>query len=501
MKKIILILILIGFGVLYSCSSQLDINKNPDRLTPADLALNVELPISIAGIAGVQGSEWAIIGGIWAQMFTQSAGSNQYKTIDDYSLSTSDRISTDGWRYAYDALQDIRNVKANALVQENWNYYLIATVLESYSFQMLTDWYGDIPYTEANDPTIFQPNFDDAQAVYDGIITALDDALGRNLASSIGIVPNQDDLVFGGNMSNWTKFANTLKLRIFLRQTEARPAVASAGITAMLNSGVQFLDVDAAMTGFTDAPNISNPFYETDRRQLNTKGNIRASTTMHSYLETNSDERINTFYGAGLSLDQGNFDTSDDPTSFSIINLSPLSDIYFISAAQSYFMQAEALERYSGGTGAKTAYDAGVAAAFNKAPNFYDNTVAEDNQTWVFDAPYDSAPYIAGGGAYEYPTGGSMDDKMKAIITQKWIASFPDNGAEAFFEWQRTGIPNTSTVPQDDLGYVPGEFAVSVAGKLGTGFPQRLLYPNTETSRNANTPTVIPITTPIWWNQ
>lgn len=499
MKKIIILIITFGI-VLTSCNDQLDINTDPDSLTPADLALNVELPIAIAGIAGVQGSEWAIIGGIWSQMFTQSAGSNQYKTIDDYSLSTSDRISTDGWRYAYDALADIRNVKANALEQENWNYYLVATVLESYTFQMLTDWYGDIPYSEANDPLIFQPVFDDAQTVYDGITTALNDALGRNLASSLGTPPSSDDLIFAGDMENWVKFANTLKLRIFLRQTEARPSVAQAGITSMLNSGAQFLDVDAAMTGFTDAPNISNPFYETDRRQLNTKLNIRASTTMYSYLEVNSDERINTFYGSGLPLNQGNFDTNDDPTSFSVINLSPLSDIYFISAAQSYFMQAEALERYSGGTGAKAAYDAGITAAFNKAPNFYDNSLSEDNQTWVFDAPYDAAPYIASGGVYEYPSGG-FDDKLKAIITQKWIASFPDNGAEAFFEWHRTDIPEVSSVDQDDLAYVPGEFAVSVGGTLGTGFPQRLLYPNTESSRNANTPTVVPVTTPIWWNE
>ena len=500
MKKIIISII--TFGILFtSCNDQLDINSDPDSLTPADLALNVELPIAIAGIAGVQGSEWAIIGGIWSQMFTQSAGSNQYKTIDDYSLSTSDRISTDGWRYAYDALQDIRNVKANALNQENWNYYLIATVLESYTFQMLTDWYGDIPFSEANNSAIFQPVFDDAQTVYDGLIENLNDALGRNLGSSLGTAPSTDDLVFAGNMANWTKFANTLKLRIFLRQTEARSSVASTGINAMLNSGAQFLDVDASMTGFTDAPNISNPFYETDRRQLNTKLNIRASTTMYSFLDSNSDERINTFYGSGVPLDQGNFDTDEDPTSFSVINLSPLSDIYFISAAQSYFMQAEALERYKGGTGAKAAYDAGVSAAFNKAPNFYDNTLTEDSQTWVFDAPYDATPYIASGGVYEYPSGGSMDDKLKSIITQKWIASFPDNGAEAFFEWHRTGIPAVSSVAQDDIGYVPGEFAISVGGKLGTGFPQRLLYPNTETSRNPNTPEVVPVTTAIWWNQ
>ena len=109
MKKIILILI--GFGMLLSCDSQLDINRDPDDLTPDDLAFEVELPGSITGIAGVQGASWAIIGGIWSQMWSQSPGSSQYRVVDNYTLGTTDGISTTGWRNAYDALLDVRNIK------------------------------------------------------------------------------------------------------------------------------------------------------------------------------------------------------------------------------------------------------------------------------------------------------------------------------------------------------------------------------------------------------
>ncbi|GAA3616416.1 SusD/RagB family nutrient-binding outer membrane lipoprotein [Flavivirga amylovorans] len=489
MKKIIILLI--GFGMLISCESNLDINRDPDLLTPDDLTFAVELPASITAVAGVQGANWALIGGIWAQMWSQSPGSSQYRVVDSYALGTTDAIAESGWRNTYDGLLDIRNIKRKALAAENWNYYLIATVLETYISHMLTDWYGDIPYSEANDPLIFQPNFDTGEAVYDNMITDLDDALSRNLTTSTGDAPGVDDLVFGGTMSNWVKFANTLKLKIFLRQTEARPSVAQAGITAMLNANVTFLDTDAGLGlieqhKFIDAPNQSNPLFESDKRQLNTALNLRASTTMFSYLTENADPRKALFYTDDPdtplnSVDQGDFNNPAGPNTFAVSILSPTTPVYFISHEESLFMQAEAMERYNSGTGAKAMYDAAVIENFNK---------------WSLDG----SAFVAATGAYEYPAG-TFEQNLTAIITQKWVASYPGNGAEAFFEWHRTGIPETSSVPQTDAGYIPGQFAVSVNGVLGTGFPQRLLYPAGETSTNLNAPAIVPITTPIWWNQ
>ncbi|RKE90962.1 SusD/RagB family nutrient-binding outer membrane lipoprotein [Ichthyenterobacterium magnum] len=478
MKKIIFALI--GIGIIFACDSQLDINRDPDNLTPDDLAFPVELPGSITGVAGVQGASWAIIGGIWSQMWAQSPGSSQYRVVDSYTLGTTDAIAETGWRNAYDALLDIRNIKRRALAQENWNYYLISTVLETYTSQMLVDWYGDIPYTEANNPAIFQPNFNTGQDVYDLLIADLNDALSRNLDESIGDIPLGDDLIFGGDMSGWVKFANTLKLRIYLRQTEARPAVADAGITALLNSGAPFLDIDAMLTGFTDAPNVSNPLYESDKRQLNTSLNLRASTTMHSYLTDNLDSRLPLFYTTGNPLDQGDFNSTVSPNSVAVSILHPETPVYFISLEESLLMQAEARERYNGGSGAKVLYDAAVMENFNK---------------WGLDG----SSYIASGGVYEY-TGANFDDRLTSIITQKWIASYPGNGAESYFEQHRTGIPAISPVPASDPAYVPGEFTYSITGVTGGVFPQRLLYPAEETGRNANAPAVVPITTPIWWN-
>ncbi|HPF97098.1 MAG: SusD/RagB family nutrient-binding outer membrane lipoprotein [Mangrovimonas sp.] len=495
MKKIVYSFVAV-IVLLTSCEDRLDINRDPDLLSQDAAALSSEIAVGIMGIGATQSSYYALIGGIWSQQWAQSLAASQYRAIDDYTIGTNDY--TGGWDNMYDALSDIRNAKRIALNQENWNYYLIATCLEAYASQILTDFYNDIPYTEANlGIENLQPSFNTGQEVYDLMIEDLNDALSRDLSSSATPAPGQDDFIFSGNMDRWVEFANTLKLKIFLRQTQARPSVAQAGIMEMINSGAAFLTVDAGvgLNGdvFEDEANLSNPLYETDRRQLNTSTNLRASTTMYSFLATNLDPRLEAYYGAGNSLDQGDYNSSAAPNSVSVANISALAPIYFISAAQSYFMQAEAMERYNGGAGAKELYDAGVLAAFDKSPVF-------DSDTFAIITTLDGSPFIASGGAYEYPSSGTFDDKLTAIITQKWLSNYPDNGYESFFEQHRTGIPVISDVPQSDDMYVPGEFAYSVTGATGGVFPQRIVYPNTELSRNSNAPSIVEITVPVWWN-
>ena len=88
---------------------------------------------------------------------------------------------------------------------------------------------------------------------------------------------------------------------------------------------------------------------------------------------------------------------------------------------------------------------------------------------------------------------------MESIITQKWIASFPGNGFEGFFEKNRTGYPRTSVVAQSNSAYVPGQITYAVNGVTVGLFPKRIVYPLTERNPNPNTPTLVPITTPVWW--
>lgn len=477
MKKISILILTLS--ILSACSDEkFDINRNPDNLSPANITLPVELPAGIVGVAGAQGTYYALFGGFWSQYYTQSNTASQYNKIDSYSAGTNDYNT--GWTAMYDALGDIRNVKKIAKEQGNWNYYLIATTLEVHASQIMTDFYGNIPYAEANNSAILEPKFNTGPEVYNLMIADLKNALSKNLSSSIGVLPSKDDFIFNGNMDKWKEFANTLLLKLYMRQTKINPTLAETEIKNLINSGVSFLSTNAAMTQFEDAPNRSNPLYESDRRKLNVGTNLRASTTTLSFLRQNNDTRRDYFYGAGNALDQGDF---NNPTiassSIAVVTLKPTDAVYFMGASESFFLQAEALERYYNGAGAKEKYDAGVIAAFQKFS-------------------LDGNAFITSGGKYEYPSD-TFDNKLKTIITQKWLSGFPANGFEAFFDQNRTGYPEISDVPQSDSGYVPGELSYSIEGTTGGLFPKRIVYPDIVKTRNRNTPTLEKITTPVWW--
>lgn len=480
MKTIITNILLLSL-LFTACDTNLDINTDPDSL--ASVPLKSQMPAGIVGVIGAEGSYYALIGGFWSQYWTQSNVANQYKNIDGYLIGTADYFAA--WRNMYDALGDIRNVKRNAEAESNWNYYLMATVMEVHASQTLTDFYGDIPYSEANNINILEPQYDKGETVYDSMIADLNLALSKSLASSQGSVPGTDDLIFGGNMVNWTKFANTLKLKIYMRQinSASRSAIGSTGATAMLTSGVEFLDVDAGMTQFQDAPDRSNPLFETDRRQLNTTTNLRMSSTLSSFFDKNADTRKGKYYGAGVPLNQGDYETTaPEASTVAIVTLSATTPAYLMTLEESLFLQAEAQARYGSDATAKTLYDAAITKNFGR----YSLTATS---------------FIGNAGVYTYPTSGTLEAKIEAIITQKWIAAFPGNGFEAFFDQNRTGFPKKSTVYSSDPNYVPGQLVYSKNGAtVDKKFPKRIVYPQEETNTNRNTPALKTITTSIWWS-
>jgi hypothetical protein len=458
-----------------SCDETFDINRDPDALAPGQ-ANSTIFPAGVTGLVGAQGSYYAIIGGFWSQFWTQNNTSNQYKNIDQYSIGTNDYQA--GYTAMYDALNDIRVVKAQAAKQGNTKYYLMATILEVEGSQVLTDLYDAIPYAEANNVNILQPKFNSGKETYNLMIADLKLALSKDLSSSAGDNPGTDDFLFKGDMTQWTKFGNTLLLKLYMRLTEVDPALAQSGITTLINSGAAFLDTDAAMTQFIDAADRSNPLYETDRRQLNSTLNLRASKTLYSYLQTNADPRLAKYYGAGNPNNQGDF--LNTATNLSLVTLSATTPVFFISKEESNFLQAEALARYYGGTGAKAKYDAGVTAAITRFGGV-------------------ASALLAAGGKYEFPATGTAS-QIEAIITQKWIASFPGNGYESFIEQNRTGYPKVSTVPQSSELYIPGQFAISVNNQTGNLFPKRIVLPSTVKTRNPNAPALKAITDPVWWD-
>lgn len=145
----------------------------------------------------------------------------------------------------------------------------------------------------------------------------------------------------------------------------------------------------------------------------------------------------------------------------------------------------------------------GVSADFERYNPTYDHD--DDPTTEEITRPaenfYNPADFIGDGGVYAYPAAGTFDQKLEVIITQKWVSmAGTKQGLEAFFERNRTGIPKESPVEATDDTYVPGQVTFPVEGVTGGLYPKRLLFPDTERSRNPNTPAQEPITKPVWWD-
>jgi len=410
---------------------------------------------------------------------------NQYKYIDAYDVKSTDLNSHYDGLFT-GGLKNLQFVIDKARDAQDWNFYLMGEVMKAYTAGLLVDLYDKIPYSEALEgASNLNPHFDDGEVIYADLIAGIDSALTKDFTASSNSVPGTSDLIFNGDMDKWKRFANTMELKLYLRMVNVNETEAQAGIQKLYSNGAEFLQTDAGIFGFTDVPGQDNPLYEQNIRQLNTPNNLRASTTFVSWLQANNDPRIVSYFGtdAPSSINQGDY-LGTDPAyqSAAVFVQSPSDPVIFISAAESYFMQAEARERYFSGDQAESLYNQGVLAAFE--------SVGQDGSSFI-------------NGVYKYPTGGTLEEKIEAISTQKW-ASFPYgvHFIEGFLEKQRTGYPVTSPVYSTDASYVPGQFVVSANSVLPPGaLPRRLAYPDVEVSRNSNTPELIPITTPVWWGK
>lgn len=475
-------IMLLSFG----CKKNLDVNVDPNNPLIENATPEVLFPSAVMSTAGTVGGQLTVLGGIWSQYFTQANASNQYKTIDSYNLTRND-LNIGYTELFSGALNDYQLTISKAAERGDWRYNLMATAMKAYTYQILVDLYDKVPYSEAfQGAANLQPKFDDGDVIYTGLLAELDAALAKDYTSvALSATQKKTDFLFAGDMAQWTKFANTLKLKMYLRMINAKPAAAQAGINKLYADGAQFLTTNAGIATWDGTPDNSNPFYENNVRRLNTVTNLRASATLTSYLTSHNDPRVNTYFGATpVAMNQGDYaaTAAQQPTyaSSSVFVQSATDPVWFITAAESYFMQAEALERYSGGAGAAAAYNNGLTAAFAQTGK-----------------PLTAALLTT----YAYPVTGTLENKVEAIITQKW-ASFPgSHDLEAFFEQERTGYPRNSAVYSTDPDYIPGQWVYAKNGVTAGLFPKRLVYPAAARDRNKNTPAEVPITTKVWWGK
>lgn len=503
MKKIAVILSFVL--ILSSCNKFLDINQNPNF--PTDVSDELLLTSSIAAVTNVYAADWGLIGSFWSQHWAQNNTSSQYKTFESYSISSNENAIERSYRAMFvDGLSDneifLKKVEAN----ENWGAYLMGAVIKAYGFQYLVDMYGNVPYNEAFlGAEKLNPVIDKGDKVYEAFYALLKDALSKDMSKFVPENYELNDIIFHGNLDDWAAFGQTLRLRILLRQFSANTAFATSEITQLLADmeagNISLLDKDVAVRNFEDADSKSNPLYESDQRQLNTTNNLKACATFISYLEANSDTRIGSLFtpvaGKFLGMVTGSYNVPstefEAPTLIASPIVTPTMPVYWMTNAESELLIAEAYLRLGNVDKAKTHYENGVNASFDRMGADIGDLLS---------------------GAYAFPASG-FNSQLKAIIMQKWIdAADGGRGLESHIERVRTGYPEESAVSnQIEAGYVlpevyiPGTLIYSKQGTSGGVLPRRFPYPDSELNFNSNAAEYKALTDAdvilqrVWWNK
>jgi hypothetical protein len=503
-----------------------DINIDPNNPTTSDVIL--VLPSGQAFVSFIVGGQYNVIGEILSQQLGIPSGGNQYRTWDQYNIPSS---TFDGRQFQglyAGSQEDFQYVINKGSTQQEWRMVGIAKILKAHSFQVLTDLYGDIPFSEAlMGAANLTPKYDKQQDVYTGIQALLDDGI-NDIKKQAGRFPGTSDLNYGAlneaGMTKWIRLANTLKLRSYIHISTKDPAAASAGIRALYaNAGTSPFMAAGESYQYANfaTTNNENPFYQTNFRLQN---NLGVSSTIGNLMTTLNDPRRPVFFlDADLRVPTGQTTSPIDylfvepgqaspypnnytfPGTPTAVNRVSYPGTFFIGQAftnagaagstytgisatdatakarptllltyeESLFLRAEAaVQGWTTGEDAKALYDAAVTASLTR-----------------YGVGASAATYLASTGV-NFSNSASTTDKLNLIATQKYISFFATNGAEAWTENRRTDVPTLKSPLTNTLG--PGVFV------------KRLPYVDSEILRNPKVAEtgIIPgnLTTPVWWD-
>ena len=231
---------------LLSCSKQyFDINNNPNSATNAspELVLSNALTATVAP----QATGYNFLSA-WLGYLGQS-GSYATGAGDIASYKQTNNFGDGIWQGRYHNLADYDYVEKSATTQNKFFYVAAAKIMKAFVFQQLVDMFNNVPYKQAFLGTAnITPKYDDGQFIYNDITTQIDTAITLlQRADAIGSATS--DVLFGGNNIYWIQFANSLKLRILIRQTQvaANLPFIQAEYAKIAANGGGFLMMDAAV--------------------------------------------------------------------------------------------------------------------------------------------------------------------------------------------------------------------------------------------------------------
>ena len=536
--------ILIGFlgMILFSgCTKNFD-NLNIDPNNPTPETIDPDFLLSSALISGTMDIDLhQRIHSLTVDIFAQYIA-NEGFTTDRY-------IPVEGWTNSYwskhwgwvNAMNDIIiNQKDNTLKS---NTVQIARIWKVWLFHRATDLFGDMPYSEAANGSGILPKYDTQKDIYYDMVKELKEASAALDANKMN--PGVNDLIFGGNVTKWKKFANSLRLRLAMRMSEVDPAKAKleaedAVVSGLLGSNSESVKIlrtesyklwglyycyptyyswgELAMSKsmenlLTGLGGINFPASADGVANVSVPGKVDPRGPVYFNVTRLTTGATSAYVGLwrgilpGLPLEEGqkavNIKTNNSRlglryvatiSSTGTATLNNNQNMTLMPYSEVCFLKAEGATRgWNMGGAAKDFYEAGIRASMTET-----GIANASTETYLVS----ENPNVNGTTVAFNNTVGNHNTQLEKIITQKYIANFPDNGWEAFNDYRRLALPALIPFVAPDPTAV-----VEVGSTTWKGSIRRLIYPATEQIVNAaNYKEVVArigsdkTTTRIWWD-
>lgn len=525
---------------LSSCSDFEEINTRPDAFTSEEVSAKYFLTgIQIELYAPNRFPYWRahiIHADRYAGQFTFGFNGAWWTGALGYDYNAGYTDAAYDWMAGYVSnLSVYQNFVKEGGELENENFYAIGLVMKGLYYQMYTDTFGMVPYSEASDPDIITPKLDSQLEIYRGVIMDLDEAMniiGSQSVTGEGIaLLAENDLFFNGDLQKWKKLANTLKLRMALRAQGAPGAdfAENAIAEALQNPLITSEDENALMEKDTEIDQFGNAAYGDvwhNFAGIGSKWNV--GKTLIDYLRDNNDPRLPQYAkpiqansavfvkpseGSGIAR----FDKYVD---FILEQLDDAGVVYTRSdAGNEVSITIEEGEYYVGQPSrlnadimphvkkdlfsepadwiinpkneglpifpevVMTAAEGNFLQAdaivkglsTGDAQTFYQEGIRQAMKVWNVD---EGAISNFLGNEEMALLNGSDEENLEKIAVQRWIAAYTD-GFEAWAIVRDTGYPS-------ELASGVSDFDIYAAGTLNGEYPQRMRYGNQEYNTNGD---------------
>ncbi|WP_186758217.1 SusD/RagB family nutrient-binding outer membrane lipoprotein [Echinicola salinicaeni] len=473
-----------------SCKDLTELNINPNGIDPDAVHPNLLITTVITQTAT---NEVGLGFGNIAGVMQHTQKDAWFEDHNNYGWSNQ------SWSGYYNILEDTRLMEKRANELNLPFYDGVAKVISAYNFGRIADLWGDAPFNDALQGDLggeqyLLPQFDTQQGIYEGIISLLDEANQIFQGENSESIPQ--DVLFGGDVLQWRKFANSLRLRYYLRISDKMPDMASAGIQELVNNPSQYpliLDVgdDASMSYPGTSANTSWPTNTTfDGSNGSNFRRLKMCATLVDKLQELGDSRLdvwaqkvevpividpNLAAGTDEIIDGVRYISSDvaegkpvdtDPEYVglppSVSNLPSEYNLNPTPGQQSYNPHVSFLsEMYTEANGeylkarlisaAEVQFDLSEAVLkgwiSGDAASYYNEGVRQSLIAWGQEESFDT--YIAGEAAF--------DGSLEQILEQKWIASWTA-ATESWFDYRRTGLPELQAGPAAVRSVLPLRF-------------------------------------------